>query len=371
MNNSITISRQELYNQVWSKPLIHLAKDYLLSDVGLAKICRRHNIPLPPPGYWVKLSHNHNVKKIPLPLLKPGEIDDIEIVSKYPSPFQDMDLNGTPTDPVTNAIGHSFITVNEFKRELHPLVLESQKEFRDRLKGYKNVNEGERFYVHNIAVTKSSFDRALSLMNMLFQVLELNDLSISRKPGYGGGTYVKINGRDVQIALKERTKRTENQDPKSFSKYEFHPTGILHFDIENVYVDGVRKTWNDTQSRKLEEVLNEVGIGIIIAAILDKKRNQEREAIFKKEEAEREKQRLKEEQQREEREKIKALLEDSRKWQASNILRGYIKAIEDKHTSVTITEEEKSDLRGWIKWAKETADIIDPAVNQSWKKNSV
>lgn len=32
----------------------HLAKAYGLSDVGLAKTCRRYNIPCPGRGYWAK-----------------------------------------------------------------------------------------------------------------------------------------------------------------------------------------------------------------------------------------------------------------------------------------------------------------------------
>jgi len=34
------ISRAELYEQVWTVPMTRLAKDYGLSDVGLAKICK-------------------------------------------------------------------------------------------------------------------------------------------------------------------------------------------------------------------------------------------------------------------------------------------------------------------------------------------
>ena len=52
---SIAISRKDLYERVWAEPIQKVSKDYGLSDVGLAKICRRYNIPIPPPrGYWAK-----------------------------------------------------------------------------------------------------------------------------------------------------------------------------------------------------------------------------------------------------------------------------------------------------------------------------
>lgn len=47
-------SRREFYDLVWSKPITHIAKDFALSDVAIHKICRKHEILTPPPGYWAK-----------------------------------------------------------------------------------------------------------------------------------------------------------------------------------------------------------------------------------------------------------------------------------------------------------------------------
>jgi hypothetical protein len=44
------MKRTELYDLVWSKPMIHLAKEFGLSDVGLRKNCKKHDIPTPPLG---------------------------------------------------------------------------------------------------------------------------------------------------------------------------------------------------------------------------------------------------------------------------------------------------------------------------------
>jgi hypothetical protein len=51
---STTVRRRQLYEQVWTTPMRVLARSYGMSDVGLAKICRAHDIPLPPRGYWAK-----------------------------------------------------------------------------------------------------------------------------------------------------------------------------------------------------------------------------------------------------------------------------------------------------------------------------
>ena len=42
------LSRAELYDRVWAIPMRTLAEEYRISDVGLSKLCRRHEIPTPP-----------------------------------------------------------------------------------------------------------------------------------------------------------------------------------------------------------------------------------------------------------------------------------------------------------------------------------
>jgi hypothetical protein len=371
LENTIKISRQELYDQVWSKPLIHLAKEFKISDVGLAKACRRHNIPLPPAGYWAKQAHGHNVKKIPLPAIDEDEANQIEFMMKVPSSLNELNLDGIKKYHIDKAIGHSFVTLNEFKKGFHPLVVDAQKELRERLKTQRKIEDGERIHFLNMSVTKSSTERSLSLMNLLFQVIEANGLTISHKPGYKEGTYVKVDGVDVQAELKERTKRSDNPDPKSYNKYVFHPTGVLYFEFVNIYVSGARKIWSDTPTTKLEEIVNDVVLGIVMAAILDKKRDEELERRRKKEDEVREQERLKEEQKKNEQERIHALLQDAQKWQTSNIIRTYIKAVEEKYISEKTLQDINTELEDWIKWAKEKADIIDPVLNESWRTKSL
>ena len=49
----IPLTRAELYEKVWATPMRAIAKEFGMSDVGLAKICRKHDIPVPP-GYCLR-----------------------------------------------------------------------------------------------------------------------------------------------------------------------------------------------------------------------------------------------------------------------------------------------------------------------------
>jgi hypothetical protein len=62
-----TLTRQQLYDRVWSKPVDQLAKEFGISNVELGKACRRHGIPVPSRGYWAKKAAGHRVRQVPLP----------------------------------------------------------------------------------------------------------------------------------------------------------------------------------------------------------------------------------------------------------------------------------------------------------------
>jgi len=64
---AVTITRDELYAQVWSTPMRTLANKFGLSDVGLAKTCKRFNIPRPSVGYWAKKAVGKASNPTPLP----------------------------------------------------------------------------------------------------------------------------------------------------------------------------------------------------------------------------------------------------------------------------------------------------------------
>ena len=70
----ITFQRDQLYDEIWSVPILQLAKQYGLSDVGLAKICTKMKIPRPPRGYWAKRSYSQPTTK---PILRPAPADNL------------------------------------------------------------------------------------------------------------------------------------------------------------------------------------------------------------------------------------------------------------------------------------------------------
>ena len=50
----IVLTRQDLYDRVWTRAMRTVAPELGVSDVGLKKICKRFDIPTPPLEYWAK-----------------------------------------------------------------------------------------------------------------------------------------------------------------------------------------------------------------------------------------------------------------------------------------------------------------------------
>jgi hypothetical protein len=63
MDRDREISREELHELVWSKPTRIAAKEFVLSDVGLAKICRKLGVKKPPRGFWAKVVSGMQLEK--------------------------------------------------------------------------------------------------------------------------------------------------------------------------------------------------------------------------------------------------------------------------------------------------------------------
>jgi len=111
----IRLTRAELYEKVWATPMQTLAKEFGLSDVGLAKVCRKHNIPVPPVGYWRRKETGYKVNHPLLPAAKDGREHLVIYIRERLRPeFEELARQVAPKIAIAPDISH-------------PLVLRSEK----------------------------------------------------------------------------------------------------------------------------------------------------------------------------------------------------------------------------------------------------
>ena len=49
-NDVVILTREELFDRIWTTSMRHMGPELGVSDVGLKKICQRFNFPSPPLG---------------------------------------------------------------------------------------------------------------------------------------------------------------------------------------------------------------------------------------------------------------------------------------------------------------------------------
>jgi hypothetical protein len=60
--HQVVYRRTELYVQVWAAPMLEVAKKYDVSDVALAKTCKKLGVPVPGRGHWARVAAGRAIK---------------------------------------------------------------------------------------------------------------------------------------------------------------------------------------------------------------------------------------------------------------------------------------------------------------------
>jgi len=67
------VTREELYELVWSTPMIRVAEKFEVSGSYLARVCTELRVPRPERGYWAKLAVGKAPQRPALPEPLPGD----------------------------------------------------------------------------------------------------------------------------------------------------------------------------------------------------------------------------------------------------------------------------------------------------------
>ena len=367
----ITISRQELYQKVWAMPTVTLAKMYGMSDVALAKICKKHKIPKPPLGYWARVAVGKKVERKPLPQLDDPQLQQIRIRKRSEGARAEHLPPETKTALAAEKADEKRIHVPSHLEAPHPLVERTQKSIQSAALDTLGLVRPKAKQCLDIAVGRSSIDRAVLIMDALVKALEGRGYPTSILETEGKrGTFVKVLEESVQIQLKEVLDHKEKElTPKEREDYfrwhsrpplDYFPSGRLALSIVHKDIGGCRRLWADGTTQKVEECLNSFICGLLTAAEAIKAERAERERR-EKEWAEEERRRRAEEQRRwKEEEKIRTLEAQIASWEKSQKVRQFLAAVEATRTQQHGTLDPNSKVAHWLSWGRRYADSLDP-----------
>lgn len=375
MAEETRISREELYEKVWTEPVRTVAKGFGVSDVALAKQCKKLKIPVPGRGYWSKKAAGKNVRRDPLPALLPN--DAITPRAKTFSPPAMVSDPQLP-DPVAGQIAFeadpaNAIVVREDLRSPHPLI----KATRDVLEGRVDAGNWRVGLTPrlDIDVSKVQLRRALRIMDALVRAFEARGWKVDPSSRDDLKSHVTIFGQEVPFGIRETLKKAATSPPKgdtllysrsnlprssTFHDYYHEYSGVLAFVMRYDGGYGVLKSWAETKTKRLEERLGEFIINLVKVAYGDWLTAQNR-AEWQRQAREAEEQRLQEKRRREaEAARVQALLQQAANWESSMRLTDYLTAVRAAAKSHPGGLQADAELYNWLAWAESYARSIDP-----------
>lgn len=369
----VSFTREQLYEAVWTKPMRHLAPSYGLSDVGLAKICRKLQIPTPPVGYWQKLEFGHRVEQPPLPELEGDQPTSISLTKTTAEP--DRPLSEVEVLIQVERQSEHQIVVPTTLDSLHPLVEKTDRSLRAAKADAKGLVTPRAKGCLAVTVGPQSIDRASLILDALAKALESRGFPVTAADEKSGLTHVEILTETIGFRLEEALDKKERELSAAEKRrreqyawlssrrpeYDYFPSGKLALVIgESSGGTGSRRRWGDGKTQSLETLLNRFVAGLIQAAD-DKKAARLRHEEWERKRQEERQQRHKAEVQRREAEaRAKEFEANVAAWYRAHELNQYVEAVRAEAIRRHGSVDEHSEVGQWLAWAERCVASMNP-----------
>lgn len=347
-HNQRSLTRKQLYDLVWKKPAMQIAKEYGLSDRGLGKLCERQGIPTPPRGYWAKIESGQKIKKPPLLFSeRDGEGEKIlEPRVKEALRNRELDSEEVLSKEILEIIEYEKDPKNRIKvpgkiSEFHKVI---QKEEYNRQRWDKKSLTGKQIRKYRILTTllKALEDRGYNIFS-LDNIYRIKVQNIMEHVEIGIYDYIKRYKRDLT------SEELEKSSSKRTWAFVNEKTNKLVLHIYNNYGRSVRSII-ETDDTKLEKLLNEAVIEITKEILNQRAYRTAREASEHRYFLEREK-------IRKEKEERENLIEEIKNKNTADSIRKYV---EDCSAAYSAGNLQKENFAEWKQWALDFADELDP-----------
>ena len=233
----IRLSREQLYERVWATPIRQLAKEFGISNVAVAKACRRANVPVPGLGYWAKVQADKKPRRTPLP-----DVNNVRLLS---------------SDEIAEQAKQTQIPLPAASSIRHKTVCKFQTALR-RAKPDGNGLQGLEPHPHRpcIRVTARRITRAIRALHALVVHVE------SRGYKFAPSTWVMGRARptfvhgahDVTLGISEILLPAKGPLPYG-QLHVKRPSGRFELKVDGAYA---KRTWIEERDGSLEKLLYQI-----------------------------------------------------------------------------------------------------------------
>lgn len=363
------VERQALYDLVWSEPLYKLGPKFGMSGRGLAKLCARYDIPVPPRGYWNKLEAGHKVTRPKLPPTRGARSNEVHFSEREPK------SESKPMDPELAAIlkrlqaKYPRKPSAENSDELLPISARTLKSILASKPDSNGLVRPRAKSVLDIAVSHELAERAVLAMDRVLRELKRRGIKWDSGTEPRRETYCEIDGREIHFQVQEMLKRSDRaltRDEKRrialerhtyiSHRYSYAPRGLLRLRITSNVHWGTRYEWKDGKRIRLEECAEKIVDGLLLAVATDEKWERDREREQAEWEENRQREREAEQRRQEEKRRREELIDEVRRWELACSLRRYRQAVLD----ACARHDQNHDDHEWVRYLERVAASIDP-----------
>lgn len=370
-------NRERLYEDVWAKPVTHVAIQYGVSDVAIHKICKSLNVPVPPRGYWSKIRAGATPPKPPLPKTK----GNTEVVGKRT--FEGVKVSDALSQPLEflpeDERQQVFLAAQQIKispdnKRLHKRIISYRSVVKEWNKKDRKPEGAQRSFKNYLSVrppflagviSDATLPRVYRILDALFRRIESlggsinDDLSLLIR-----NEHVQIEVFEGQDRAKHQITREEAKElliyedaqrhnswgsKPNIRKYDYIFNGKLKICVHK------GRYFRDTDTVNIESMLGEMLIELYEESEVVRLDREAREEAKRKREEEERLRQERQERYNAEVERTIALTNMAEDYDTACKIRAFITALETKRN----VDEETSSL---IDWAKRKADWFDPII---------
>lgn len=350
---TVEVSRTELFDLVWQKPLQQVAAHYDADYWHIRQLCNDRDIPRPPKGYWNKVSAGKPLPPRPALQETSGRGNTVRIETGL---SQRISAEGERRKEFTALLSKfADVRVPESLTSPHPLVKRLRDDFASFAKDGPVVPNPVARSIYEAPLTPALERRRLRILDTIFKKLEKLGFSIAMdhlQEVTASATDCLIRFRVREKLRQVRTLRPGQKVPRKGESYRgkydigLASAGVLEFSF------GYSPYWTDTPEAQLETFLPEM-----LATFVSMRVRQAEHAKIERERAERfvTRQReaaLKRERQEKEDAAFAKFLSAADNWHAVQKARAFLEEL--------VAKDSIQNRSGYLKWLRRRINEMDP-----------
>lgn len=343
-------SRQAFFDLMWSRPIKDIAPKFGISDVALAKFCRKHEIPLPGRGYWAKVQAGKPVATLSLPERGLGRSETItlgrdewqgreaqekrEREQEIPPPPEFRETLEELRLRVARLVGK--VACLKGLERTHRVVAALLEEDKARIQK-QNSASYQSFYDQPFFASPYE-RRRLKLLNSIFLALAKLGITAHAKGKNPKDFTIDVGDSSVMFRLDDPRAKADRESwrPSSDARRPASDPLQLTVSWHLETIEGLRLVWSDNKEAVIETLLQEIVVELVAVGEMQlraaelqhhawrvKRKEDLIEEARKREEEVKRKERLR--MQRIETARIEHLLDDAMALRLANDLRAYIR----------------------------------------------